>query len=257
MPVAFVYDGTTYAVMMASPTDLEDFALGFSLSEGIVGAPEEIESLDIVEQDKGIELRMWLDAGPRGADLAERRRQLAGPTGCGLCGVESLEAAVPSCPHVGGGRRSSRADGYRRRAGGAGAGRRCSTGRRGPCMAPASGPQAQGLVAHRRGCRPAQRTRQAARRLRARARVDPSSGIVLLTSRVSVEMVQKAAVAGAPIIVAVSAPTALALADGRGRRHHAGRRRPADGFEVFTHPHRISLDAPAGQRKDAKAEHAA
>jgi formylmethanofuran dehydrogenase subunit D len=93
VPVAFVYDGTTHAVMMASPTDLEDFAVGFSLAEGHHRAPEDMQSLDIVEQDKGIELRAWL-VPDRGRKLAQRRRNLAGPTGCGLCGVESLE---PPC----------------------------------------------------------------------------------------------------------------------------------------------------------------
>src|SRR5262245_61008410 len=99
MPVAFVYDGSTYAVMMASPSDLEDFAVGFSLAEGVVSNSREIVSLDVIEQDKGIELRLWLSSA-RGRNLAERRRRMAGPTGCGLCGVESLEAAVPSCPRV-------------------------------------------------------------------------------------------------------------------------------------------------------------
>src|SRR5882724_8691080 len=94
VPVAFVYDGSTYAVMMASPSDLEDFALGFSLTQGIVASAEEIASLDVIEQDKGIELRMWLSPD-RGRNMAGRRRRMAGPTGCGLCGVESLEAAVP------------------------------------------------------------------------------------------------------------------------------------------------------------------
>src|SRR6185369_8860959 len=91
--IALTYNGGTYAVMMGTPRDLRDFAIGFSLSEGIVQSPDEIETLDIVELDDGIELRMWLK--PSSAELVnERRRHIAGPTGCGICGVESIAEAV-------------------------------------------------------------------------------------------------------------------------------------------------------------------
>src|SRR5271154_6664871 len=95
--VALTYDGSTYAVMMATPADLEDFAVGFSLSEGVVERASEIVEVDVVESEAG----MWLAPGCSVA-LAERRRRVVGPTGCGLCGVESLEeAARPRAP-VGG-----------------------------------------------------------------------------------------------------------------------------------------------------------
>src|SRR6202042_3692276 len=85
--------GGSYAVMMTTPRDLRDFAIGFSLSEGIVQSPDDIESLDILPLDDGIELRMWL--APSKADrLSERRRHIAGPTGCGLCGIDSIAEAV-------------------------------------------------------------------------------------------------------------------------------------------------------------------
>src|SRR6195256_3114471 len=91
--IALTYNGGTYAVMMGTPQDLGDFAVGFSLSEGIVRSPEDIESFDIVQLDDGIELRMWL-AQSKADRLSERRRHIAGPTGCGICGIDSIAEAV-------------------------------------------------------------------------------------------------------------------------------------------------------------------
>src|ERR1700727_1327835 len=93
--VALTYNGGTYAVMMTTPRDLEDFAVGFSLSEGVIDSSSDINSLDIVPLDDGVELRMWLSR-PKADRLRERRRQIAGPTGCGLCGIESIAEAMRS-----------------------------------------------------------------------------------------------------------------------------------------------------------------
>ncbi len=235
MPVALVYDGSTYAVMMASPTDLEDFAVGFSLSEGIIETPDEIKSLDVIEHDNGVELRMWLAQG-RGVNLAARRRRIAGPTGCGLCGVESLDAVVTDFPPIETDVRVSIADIERAIA----------------SLAPAQALNRQthavhgagfwthehGLVAIAEDVGRHNALDKLVGRLR-RMDIDVSRGIVVLTSRVSVEMAQKVAVLGAPILVAVSVPTALALktAESAGITLVAVAR--ADGFEVFTHPHRV------------------
>src|SRR5260370_38350519 len=91
--VALTYNGGTYAVMMATPQDLKDFAVGFSLSEGIISSVADIESLDIVPLDDGVELRMWLSK-PEADRLQERRRHIAGPTGFGLCGTASIAEAM-------------------------------------------------------------------------------------------------------------------------------------------------------------------
>ena len=235
-PVALVYDGTTYAVMMASPGDLEDFALGFSLTEGIVAQPAEIESLDVVEQPNGIELRMWLKPDP-GRKLSERRRQITGPTGCGLCGVESLDAAVPAVKKVTMGQTVSHFEITEALA----------------AMAPAQSlnletravhaaafwQRDQGLVALNEDVGRHNALDKLAGAL-ARKGVDPASGLLLITSRVSVEMVQKAAAIGAPILVAVSAPTSLAIATAEAANITLVAVARADSFEIFTHPERVA-----------------
>lgn len=92
-PVALIYNGVSHAVMLATAQDLEDFALGFSLSEGIVASASELYAVEMQHQANGIELHCEI-ASERFAQLKERRRTLAGKTGCGLCGAESLGQAV-------------------------------------------------------------------------------------------------------------------------------------------------------------------
>src|SRR5258708_19735521 len=89
--------------MMTAPEDLEDFAVGFRLSEGIISSIADIDSLDIVPLDDGVELRMWLTK-PKADRLQERRRHIAGPTGCGLCGIDSIAEAIRPAAVVGHGR---------------------------------------------------------------------------------------------------------------------------------------------------------
>ncbi len=104
--VALTYNGGTYAVMMTTPQDLEDFAIGFSLCEGIISSSADIDSLDIVRLDDGVELRMWLSK-PKADRLQERRRHIAGPTGCGLCGIDSIAEAMRPAAVIGHGQQFS------------------------------------------------------------------------------------------------------------------------------------------------------
>ena len=108
-PVAIVYDASTYAVMMATPLDLEDFALGLSLTEGVIASARDVRGIDIAPGELGVEVRLWLAPGRREA-LATRRRRLAGPTGCGLCGIDSLTEAARTPPRVSGELRLSPAE---------------------------------------------------------------------------------------------------------------------------------------------------
>jgi FdhD protein len=99
VPVAFSYDGVAHAVLMATPDDLEDFALGFTYTEGIITAPDQIAELAAVSVADGIVLRMWL-TGARSDAFSARRRRFVGPAGCGMCGLESLAEANRAIPLV-------------------------------------------------------------------------------------------------------------------------------------------------------------
>ena len=236
--IAFTYDRCAHAVMMATPADLEDFALGFSLTEGIVARPDEITSLEVVAADLGIELRMSLAEGNM-ERWTDRRRHLAGPTGCGICGIESLEEAM---------RPSAVVEGELRVAPQAVSSAMELLSKSQPLNRESRAIHAagfwtptEGLVAVREDVGRHNALDKLAGAL-AKSSIPGDAGIVLLTSRVSVEMVQKAARLGAPILVAVSAPTALAVrtaevagitlvAVARGR-----------DFEIFTRPERIEHD---------------
>ena len=233
--VALTYNGTTHAVMMATPQDLEDYAVGFSLTERQIENAGQIRSIETAEFDAGIDLRIWLDVDAA-ESFRDRRRRIV-PTGCGLCGIESLEEAVPAPVPVTGDIRFTAAQIARAQA---------SLFERQALHAQTSAVHAagfwtpgEGLVAIREDVGRHNALDKLVGALAREAR-DGSAGMLLLTSRVSVEMVQKAAVMQCPVLIAVSAPTALAVrtAEKAGITVVAIAR--GDAFEVFTHTHRIS-----------------
>ncbi len=207
MPVALSFNGITHAVMLATPGDLEDFATGFALSEAIVANAGEILDLEITPQKDGIEIAMRLTAR-RAAALAERRRTLAGPTGCGLCGVDSLAQANRQPPTV----TSDFAISERAIRNGLDALPRAQTlNERTGAVHAAGWIDAEGrLVALREDVGRHNALDKLIGAL-ARAGDDFSSGAALMTSRCSVELVMKAASVGMPVLVAVSAPTSRAV----------------------------------------------
>ncbi len=231
--VALTYNRTTHAVMMATPLDLEDFAVGFSRAEGIIESPGDIEEFDIVAAPLGVELRMWI-AADRMARLERRRRQFAGPTGCGLCGMDSLADAMRPPPVV-----ASAARWTAKQVSAAVAGLDTAQPlNRETRAVHGAGFWRDGLVAVREDVGRHNGLDKLTGAL-LRAGEDLADGILLLTSRVSVELVQKAAAAGIGVLAAISVPTALAIrvADAAGITLAAVAR--ADGFEVFTHAWRI------------------
>ncbi|PST17243.1 formate dehydrogenase accessory sulfurtransferase FdhD [Mesorhizobium plurifarium] len=243
-PVAFTYGGSTHAVMMATPADLEDFAIGFSLTEGIITGPEQVDDIEIVVEEKGIDLQIRLKDEQNEA-LRLRRRHMAGPVGCGLCGIESIDEAVRPTPDVSGSPlRLSEKDIVD--AVGLLNGQQPLHFETRAVHGAAFYVPGRGLIAVREDVgrhNALDKLTGAA----ACAGFKGAQGAVVVTSRVSVEMVQKTAIAGSPVIIAISAPTALAIrtAEEAGMTVIALVR--GDEFEIFTHAKRIirNDDEPA------------
>jgi len=205
--VALVYNGVSHAVMMATPCDLEDFARGFTLTEHLVERPSEIYDIEVEQRGRGIEVNLEI-ATQRMLALQERRRTLAGRTGCGLCGVDSLEAALRPVP-------ATRATATVKRA---------AIARAMAALPPEQHINRDNGATHAAGWATLDGTLVTVREdvgrhnaldklagAIARLGTLGEPGFVVVTSRCSYEMVQKAAAIDAAAIAAVSAPTSLAI----------------------------------------------
>ncbi len=246
-PVALVYNGGTQAVMMATPADLQDFALGFSLTEGII-TRDRLPEVEILAHDTptgpAVEARMWVD-GETEATLMARRRASVGPVGCGLCGIDSLTQALrplPALPeaHVGvtvadikfalGELRDWQPLHDETRA----------------VHAAGFWQPGQGILLAREDVGRHNALDKLVGAL-ARAGIDPALGAIALTSRLSVEMVQKTVMAGCPILLAVSAPTARAVRIAEEANLTLTSIARGD-VQVFSHARRIMLRRREGPR---------
>jgi len=234
-PVALEYNGISHATMLATPADLEDFALGFSLTEGIVDGVSDVRGIELRPECDGIVVELEI-ASACAVRLRERRRAMAGRTGCGLCGVETLPEVLREVPPVGAATpvaigavlqamRDMRA-------------RQSLHDLTGATHA-AGWAHADGRVALVREDVGRHNALDKLVGALARAGQDAGAGMILVSSRASFEMVQKAASAGAGVLAAVSAPTALAVRVAqRANLTLLGFMRQADAT-LYTHPERI------------------
>lgn len=235
VPVALVYNGISHAVMLATPQDLEDFALGFSVTEGIVADVHEVYDIEARAQPKGIELHLNI-ASERFVQLKERRRSMAGRTGCGLCGAESLSQVFREPVH----KRtedslSIRSDSLLKAHQEMYASQpiQHATGATHACAwADADGNVH--LVREDVG-----RHNALDKLIGALLKEAKTGGVILTTSRASYEMVQKVVMAGYQVLSAISAPTGLAVR--MANQYHLtllGFVRDQQ-YVIYSHPHRI------------------
>ena len=235
MPVALGYHDVPLVVMLATPADLEDYAVGFTLSEGLVERADEIRGVEVVQGEASADVKISV-AWERFTQLLQRRRNLAGRTGCGLCGAETAEDAIRECPAVPAGVTLSAAELHAARA--QLSGRQPINARTGSVHAAAWVVPGEGIKVVREDVGRHNALDKTIGAL-ARVKTDFASGYMLITSRASYEMVQKCATVGIPFLVALSAPTAFAvrLAQRTGLTLVAFAR--ADQHVVYAHPQRI------------------
>jgi FdhD protein len=236
VPVALEFNGISHAVMLATPLDLEDFALGFSLGEGILDAAHELYAVEVAPSDLGITVRLQVSSAAF-TRLKQRRRTIAGRTGCGLCGTESLAHVSRELPVLGD------AVALERQA----IARAMSQFQSLQTLQQATGAvhaaawcSAEGEVMWLREDVGRHNALDKLIGALASNDVDASAGFIAVTSRASFEMVQKTAMAGVPLLAAVSAPTSFAVATAeRARLTLVGFARK-DDLAVYSHPERVT-----------------
>lgn len=236
VPVAMVYNGVSFAVMMMTPLDLEDFALGFSLSEGLVHSADELGSVEVHLRMEGIELVMDVSASVLAQHTGSHQRLLPGRSGCGLCGARTLEDAVRHPGPVGHGPQINSAA----------LNKALSALRVAQPINLATGSVHAAAWVDTRG--QIMLVREDVGRHNAldkligamlRRGVDAEAGFLLVTSRASYEMVIKATTIGITIMAAISAPTALGIHLARDTGLTLIGFARADSHVVYTHPQRL------------------
>jgi FdhD protein len=234
-PVALMYNGEPYAVMLATPLDLEDFALGFSLTENILASPSELHAVRVYQRAEGIEVRMRVEPA-RCEGLPEKGRNLVGRTGCGLCGARTLQQAMRMPSPVGKGVSLTASELVRALAG-------LREHQRlnritGAVHAAAWAVPGQGIRLVREDVGRHNALDKLIGAL-ARKGADFGQGFALVTSRASYEMAQKCASVGITCMAAISAPTGLAvsLAEATGLTLIGFAR--DDAHVVYANPHRL------------------
>ena len=232
VPVALLCNGEPFAVMMATPCDLEDFALGFALTEGVVAHADEFRLVDIVRSEAGVALHAAI---PQARYDAMRRRALEGRSGCGLCGIESLQDALRPVPRVAEPQPVSLQQVH--------AALRAIAAQQ-PLNARSGGVHAAGfahpgglLVREDVGRHNALDKLVGAMRREGR---DTAQGFLVITSRASYEIVHKAAMAGIGIVVAISAPTDLAIRTAQTAGITLAAFARGDSLNLYSCPERIA-----------------
>lgn len=239
MPTALSYNGVAHVVMMTTPQDFEDFAVGFTLSEGIVESVDEISAIDLRSADAGMLVDIRIPQA-RFEALLGRRRNLVGQSGCGICGLEELGEALRPLPPLDAAPVLDREAAAR--ALDALRGRQPLNAATGAVHAAAFCDASGAILAAREDVGRHNAFDKLIGHM-ARAGLDPSAGFALLSSRCSYELVQKAVAARIPALVTISAPTALAIRLAREARLTLIALARADSMLCFCDPHGLFGEA--------------